>query len=50
MQSGFYGDKEEFSKSWGLEKRFSPNMDENTRRRKYAGWQDAVRRTLSQPS
>jgi glycerol kinase len=50
MQKGFYGNKDEFSQSWGLEKRFSPNMDENTRRRKYAGWQDAVRRTLSQPS
>jgi glycerol kinase len=48
MQSGFYGDQDEFSKSWGLDKRFSPNMDEATRSRKYAGWQNAIKRTLSQ--
>jgi glycerol kinase len=50
MQSGFYGDEEEFSQSWGLDKRFQPEMDETTRSRKYAGWQDAVKRTLSHPS
>ena len=49
MQGGFYGDQNEFAQSWGLDKRFSPNMDEATRTRKYAGWQDAVSRTLSRP-
>ena len=49
MQSGFYGDQNEFAQSWGLDKRFSPNMDDATRSRKYAGWQDAVSRTLSRP-
>jgi glycerol kinase len=47
MQSGFYGDQDEFSKSWGLDKRFTPDMDETTRSRKYAGWQEAIKRTLS---
>ena len=50
MQSGFYGDEDEFSQSWGLDERFQPEMDDTTRSRKYAGWQDAVKRTLSQPS
>jgi glycerol kinase len=50
MQSGFYGDKDEFAQSWGLDKRFSPRMDDATRSRKYAGWKDAVSRTLSRPS
>ena len=50
MQSGFYGDEDEFSKNWGLDRRFQPAMDDTTRSRKYAGWQDAVKRTLSQSS
>ncbi len=49
MQSGFYGDKDEFAKNWRLDKRFSPTMDDATRARKYSGWQDAVSRTLSRP-
>ena len=49
MQCGFYGDQNEFAQSWGLDKRFSPNMDAANRSRKYAGWQDAVSRTLSRP-
>jgi glycerol kinase len=47
MKSGFYGDQSEFAQSWGLDRRFSPNMDDALRKRKYAGWQDAVSRTLS---
>ena len=49
MHRGFYGDQNEFAQSWGLDKRFSPDMDAATRSRKYAGWQDAVSRTLSRP-
>jgi glycerol kinase len=49
MQSDFYGDQNEFAQSWGLDKRFSPDMDDDLRKRKYAGWQDAVSRTLSRP-
>ncbi|MFV2032241.1 MAG: glycerol kinase GlpK [Gammaproteobacteria bacterium] len=49
MRTDFYGGMDNFAKSWGLERRFSPDMDEATRSRKLAGWQDAVRRTLSHP-
>ena len=38
---------EEFSTSWKRERRFTPALDEALRARKYDGWQDAVRRTLS---
>ena len=38
---------EEFSTSWKRERRFTPTLDEALRARKYDGWQDAVRRTLS---
>jgi glycerol kinase len=37
----------EFAKTWALQRRFTPTMDEPTRARRYAGWQDAVRRTLT---
>jgi glycerol kinase len=47
MRCGFYPPMEEFAAQWLLQRRFSPQMDETTRIRKYAGWQDAVRRTLS---
>ncbi|WP_455373341.1 glycerol kinase GlpK [Limibacillus halophilus] len=43
-QVGFYGDLEDFSKSWKLERRFEPDMAERTRAAKYAGWKDAVKR------
>src|SRR5919108_2110056 len=36
----------DFAKSWSLERRFKPAMDEATRRRKLAGWREAVRRTV----
>ena len=44
---GIYPDIEDFAQSWTLEKRFEPAMDPNLRTRKYDGWRDAVRRTLS---
>jgi len=47
--AGVWPDREGFSKTWALEKKFEPRMDEGKRARKYAGWQDAVRRTLSSP-
>ena len=34
--------------TWRLDRRFEPAMDEATRARKWAGWQDAVRRTRTQ--
>jgi glycerol kinase len=47
LQIGFYPEPAEFAKSWSLDKRFTPHMDEPERARKYAGWQDAIRRTLT---
>jgi len=42
-----YPDPEGFAKTWALEKRFTPAMAPTRRDQKYAGWKDAVRRTLS---
>ncbi len=36
---------EEFARSWALERRFEPTMEESIRSRRYAEWMDAVRRT-----
>jgi len=36
-----------FAAQWRLDRRFEPRMDATERERKYAGWQDAVRRTLT---
>ena len=47
MQTGFYPGADKFATSWALERRFSPAMDEAERERKYAGWKDAVGRTLT---
>jgi len=47
MQAGVYPDAERFAESWVLDRRFSPVMDAATRAAKYAGWQDALSRTLS---
>jgi glycerol kinase len=46
-KAGVWPKAKEFAKSWSLERRFEPAMDEATRKRKLAGWRDAVRRTLS---
>lgn len=42
---GFW-QKEEITKSWQLDKTFSPEMDEANRDNLYAGWQKAVKRTM----
>ncbi|MEM9358509.1 MAG: glycerol kinase GlpK [Pseudomonadota bacterium] len=47
---GVYPDLKEFSSQWTLERRFEPRMDSKERERKYAGWRDAVSRTLSRTS
>jgi glycerol kinase len=46
-KAGVYPDLDGFAATWRVERRFQPLMDVTTRRRKWAGWQDAVRRTLS---
>jgi glycerol kinase len=47
-RAGIYPDLDGFAKTWRLDRRFSPAMDEATRERKWRGWQDAVRRALTQ--
>ena len=46
-RAGVWPDMQGFSKHWALERRFKPEMPEVVRKRKLAGWKDAVRRTLS---
>ena len=36
-----------FAAKWRCDRRFEPQMDADTRERKWAGWRDAVARTLS---
>ena len=46
LAAGVCPEPDAFAKSWKRERRFVPRMDASTRARKWAGWQDAVRRTL----
>ena len=47
MQAGIYPDQAEFARSWAVDHQFLPAMDASMRDQKYAGWKDAIRRTLS---
>ena len=47
MQAGLYPDRDGFAETWALEREFEPVMAEETREARYAGWKDAVARTLS---
>jgi glycerol kinase len=47
MQAGFYPEPAAFAKAWRLQRRFTPAADDRTREAKYAGWRDAVARTLT---
>lgn len=47
LQQGICPAPEQFAKEWVLDKRFTPNMEQQTREKKYAGWLDAVKRTRS---
>ncbi len=49
-RAGVWPDAEGFAKTWSRERRFEPSMDADTRKNLYAGWQDAVGRTLSTKS
>ena len=46
LKSGIYPPPDEFSKSWALDRRFEPRISETSRNTQYAGWKDAVARTL----
>jgi glycerol kinase len=45
--AGLCPDLAEFAAQWRLDRRFTPRMDEATRTRKYAGWKNAISRTLT---
>ena len=45
--AGLCPDLDGFAAQWRLDRRFEPRMDASQRERKYSGWQDAVRRTLT---
>ena len=47
MQCGIWPGADEFARSWALERRFEPRLDPAARDTAYAGWKDAVRRTLT---
>ncbi len=47
MRAGVYPDRAGFAKMWALERRFEPGMSGADRDDRYAGWQDAVGRTLT---
>jgi len=47
MRAGIYPDQPGFATGWQRDRRFEPQMDKETRDAKYAGWKDAVQRTLS---
>jgi glycerol kinase len=47
LQSGLYPEPQAFASRWALDRRFTPAMDDATRRRKIAAWRDAVGRTVS---
>ena len=46
-RAGVWAGRDEFSKSWARERRFEPTMSDELRSRRYDGWKDAVKRTLS---
>ena len=46
-KAGVWPDMAGFAERWALDRQFNPQMDEATRKRKIAGWRDAVRRTLT---
>ncbi len=47
MQAGLYPDMAGFARTWALDRRFSPGMDEATRTANYARWKRAVAATLA---
>jgi glycerol kinase len=49
MQAGVYPGPAEFARTWALDRRFEPRMPAARREEQYAGWRDAVRRTLTRP-
>jgi glycerol kinase len=49
-QAGVYAAPEHFSRTWRLDRSFRPAMSAAGREQRYAGWRDAVARTLLEPA
>lgn len=47
FKAGVWPSAEEFARNWALDRQFRPQMRDDERKRKLAGWHDAVRRTLT---
>ncbi|MBC6438397.1 MAG: glycerol kinase GlpK [Rhodobacteraceae bacterium] len=47
MKAGVYPLQDAFAATWALDRQFTPRMAPDDRARRYAGWKDAVTRTLS---
>ena len=45
-RAGIYPGPDEFSKFWGLDRRFSPALSQENREKRYAGWRAALAATL----
>ncbi|UUX51628.1 glycerol kinase GlpK [Nisaea acidiphila] len=47
LRHDYYPEPVEMAAQWALERRFEPRMEPDFRDRLYAGWRDAIRRTVS---
>ena len=47
LATGLCPPPDEFAKSWQRDRRFAPALDVAVREAKYAGWRDAIERTLT---
>ncbi len=47
LRAGIYAEPDEFAKTWKRDQQFLPHLSQEVQRRKYSGWKDAVKRTLT---
>ncbi|WP_299962500.1 glycerol kinase GlpK [uncultured Roseobacter sp.] len=47
QRAGIYPDQAGFANSWALEQQFTPQLEEDSRARKYAAWKRAVEATMT---
>lgn len=45
IATGFWKDRDEVAKNWGVDRHFEPTMDEETKEKLYKGWKKAVERS-----
>lgn len=48
LQSDIYPQPQQFAEMWQLDRQFQPSMPDERRESLYAGWRDALQRTLTQ--